>query len=153
MIVLKRDFLHWQGAEIWDLGRVIWCMNCWWCFRRIPYLLVVKWNGFWESIILCPFDETPDGCFNENVLPWRCNKIWSHNWAVSVYFSSGCSQLKISIIECAHPQLQAIQFTEENIWWCCGDESQKNLKDLHFFPGKALSKTFLHSVRQGVNNR
>jgi hypothetical protein len=30
---------------------------------------------------------------------------------------------------------------------------KQNLKDLHFFPGKALSKTFLHSVCQGVNNR
>jgi len=52
----------------------------------------------------------------------------------------------------AHPQFQAIQVTKENIRWWCGDESQTKFGEFAFFPGKALSKRFLHSVGQGVNN-
>jgi hypothetical protein len=77
---------------------------------------------------------------------------YGHIIGLCPYCSSGCFQLKISIIEGAHPQLQAIQFTKENIQWCCGDESQTKFGGFAFFPGKALSKRFLPSVGQGVNN-
>ena len=34
----------------------------------------------------------------------------------------------------------------------CGDESQTKFGGFAFFPGKALSKRFLHNVGQRVNN-
>jgi len=77
---------------------------------------------------------------------------YGHVIGLCPYFSSGCFKLNISIIEGAHPKLQAIEFTKENIWWCCGDESQTKFGGFAFFPGKALSKRFLHSVGHVVNN-
>jgi hypothetical protein len=77
---------------------------------------------------------------------------YGHVVGLCPYFSSGCFKLNISIIEGAHPQLQAIEFPKENIRWCCGDESQTKFGGFAFFPGKALSKRFLHSVGQRVNN-
>jgi hypothetical protein len=56
--------------------------------------------------------------FNDNATKY------GHIIGLFPYFSPGCFQLKISIIEGAHPQLQSIQFTKENIRRCCGDESQ-----------------------------
>ena len=82
--------------------------------------------------------------FNDNATKY------GHIIGLCPYFSSGCSQLKISIIEGAHPQLQPIQFTKENIEWCCGDESQTKFGGFAFFPGKGLSKRLLHSVCQGL---
>jgi hypothetical protein len=77
---------------------------------------------------------------------------YGHVIGLCPYFSSGCFKLNISIIEGAHPKLQAIEFTKENIRWCCGDESQTKFGGFAFFPGKALSKRFLHNVGQRVNN-
>ena len=58
------------------------------------------------------------------------------------YFSSGCFKLNISIIEGAHPKLQAIEFTKENIRWCCGDESQTKFGRFAFFQEKHNQKDF-----------
>jgi hypothetical protein len=67
---------------------------------------------------------------------------YGHIIGLCLYFSSGCSQHKISIIEGAHPQLQAIQFTEEHIWWCCGDKSQTKFEGFAFFQEKHSQKDF-----------
>jgi len=77
---------------------------------------------------------------------------YGHVIGLCPYFSSCCFKLNISIIEGAHPKLHAIEFTKENIRWCCGDESQTKFGGFAFFPGKALSKRFLRNVDQRVNN-
>ena len=46
---------------------------------------------------------------------------YGHVIGLCPYFSSGYFQLNISIIEGAHPELKAMQFTKENIRWCCGE--------------------------------
>jgi hypothetical protein len=58
------------------------------------------------------------------------------------YFSSGYFQLNISIIEGAHPELKAMQFTQENIWWCCGDKSQTKFGGFAFLQEEHSQKDF-----------
>ena len=68
---------------------------------------------------------------------------YGHVIGLCPYFSSGCFKLNISIIEGAHPKLQAIEFTKENIRWCCAVMNHKqNLADLHFFQEKHSQKDF-----------
>ncbi len=50
---------------------------------------------------------------------------YNHIIGLCSYFSYGCSELRISIVEGAHPLLQEMKFTKENTRWCCGDETHK----------------------------
>ena len=65
---------------------------------------------------------------------------YNHIIGLCPYFSNGCSELRILIVEGAHLQLQAMQFTKDNIRWCCGDETQTKFDGFAFVPRKALSK-------------
>jgi len=67
---------------------------------------------------------------------------YGHVIGLCPYFSSGCFQLKISIIEGAQPQLQAKQFTKENISGAVVMNHKQNLGDLHFFQEKHSQKDF-----------
>jgi hypothetical protein len=100
--------------------------------------------SYYAHLMKLPMVVSMKMSFNDNATKY------GHIIRLCPYFSSGCSQLKISIIEGAHPQLQPIQFTKENIEWCCGDESQTKFGGFAFFPGKGLSKRLLHSVCQGL---
>jgi len=128
MITLKRDCLHGQGRG--DLG---------------------SWKGNLERELSMMFQDVgyhtfllPNEMDFENLsyyahymkllmvvsmkMPFKDYATKNgHIIGLCPYFSSGCLKLNISIIEGAHPQLQAIQFTKENIWWCCGDESQTKI--------------------------
>ena len=61
---------------------------------------------------------------------------YSHIVGLCPYFTPGTVELKISIVEGAHPQLQAMQFTKDNMTWCCGEDSQTKFNAFEFFPGK-----------------
>ncbi len=54
-------------------------------------------------------------------------------------------------VEDAHPQLQAMQFTKENIWWCCGYEKQTKF-DGFAFSGNELSKKLLKNIGLGLSH-
>jgi hypothetical protein len=45
-----------------------------------------------------------------------------------------------------------MQFTRENIQWCCSDESQSTFEGFAFFLAKGLSKRLLPQVGQAVSN-
>lgn len=77
---------------------------------------------------------------------------YSHIVGLCPYFSPGTVELKISIVEGAHPQLQAMQFTKDNMTWCCGEESQTKFNAFAFFPGKKLTKGFIRRHFQDLNN-
>jgi hypothetical protein len=64
---------------------------------------------------------------------------YGHVIGLCPYFSSDCFKLNISIIEGAHPNLQA---TKEHIRWCCGDESQTKFGGFAFFQEKHCQKDF-----------
>ena len=55
-------------------------------------------------------------------------------------------------VEGAHQQLQAMQFTKNNIRWCCGDETQTTFEGFAFFPGKELSKILHKNIGLGLCN-
>ena len=84
--------------------------------------------------------------FNEDAIKYN------HIIRLCPYFSYGCSELIISIVDGAHPQLQALQFTKDNIRWCCGDETQTKIEGFAFFPGKSLSKKLLHKIGLGLHH-
>jgi hypothetical protein len=72
--------------------------------------------------------------FNENATKYR------HVIDICPYMSSSdCSELKISIVDGAHPELKAMQFTRDNIMWCCGDDAQSTFEGFAFF---SWQKTF-----------
>ena len=72
--------------------------------------------------------------FNEDAI--KCN----HIIILCPYFSYGYSELRILIVDGAHLQLQALQFTKDDIRWCCGDETHTKFEGFAFSPGKTLSK-------------
>ena len=41
---------------------------------------------------------------------------------ISPYKSSETSQMEYYIIDGAHPEMKAMYFNKENIYWCCGNE-------------------------------
>jgi hypothetical protein len=63
----------------------------------------------------------------------------SHIIGLCLYFSSGCYEPKLSIVEGAHPQLQAIQLTKDKISGAVVMNHKQTLEDLHF-SGKSILK-------------
>jgi len=85
--------------------------------------------------------------FNDNAT------IYRHVIGICPYVSSSeSSELKFSVVDGAHSELKAMQFTRENIQWCCGDESQSTFEGFAFFPAKGLSKRLLPQVGEAVSN-
>ena len=72
-----------------------------------------------------------------------------HNHIIILYphFFYGCSELRISIVEGAHPLIQAMQFTKEILTWCCCDETQTKFEGFAFFPGKSI---FTEIIKNGL---
>ena len=63
------------------------------------------------------------------------------------YFSYGCSKLRILIVEGAHLQLQAMQFTKDN-----GDETQRQFEGFAYvFPQKSTIKEITKQIGLGLH--
>ena len=110
------DLGSWKGNLVCELSMV---------FQDVGYHTFLLPNemdfenlSFYAHLMKLPMVGSMKISFNDDATKY------GHIIGLCPYFSSGRSQLKISIIEGAHPQLQEIQFTKDNIWWCCGDESQ-----------------------------
>jgi hypothetical protein len=91
--------------------------------------------SYYAHLMKLPMFVSMKMSFNDNATKY------GHIIGLCPYFSSGCFQLKISIIEGAHSQHQATEFTKENIWWCCGDASQRKFGGFVFSSRKALSSS------------
>ena len=103
--------------------------------------------SYYTHLMKLPILVSVQMSFNENATKYR------HVIGICPYMSSSdCSELKISIVDGAHPELKAMQFTRDNIRWCCGDDTQSTFEGFAFFPGKRLSKRLLHQVGQGLRN-
>ena len=103
--------------------------------------------SYYTHLMKLPILVSVQMSFNENATKYR------HVIGICPYMSSSdCSELKISIVDGAHPELKAMQFTRDNIRWCCGDDTQSTFEGFAFFPGKRLSKRLLRQVGQGVRN-
>ena len=140
----RGDLGSWKGNLVRELSMV---------FQDVGYHTFLLPNemdfenlSYYAHLMKLPMVVSMKMSFNDDATKY------GHVIGLCPYFSSGCFKLNISIIEGAHPKLQAIEFTKENIRWCCGDESQTKFGGFAFFPGKALSKRFLHNVGQRVNN-
>ena len=144
LLTRRGDLGSWKGNLVRELSMV---------FQDVGYHTFLLPNemdfenlSYYAHLMKLPMVVSMKMSFNDDATKY------GHVIGLCPYFSSGCFKLNISIIEGAHPKLQAIEFTKENIWWCCGDESQTKFGGFAFFPGKALSKRFLHNVGQRVNN-
>jgi hypothetical protein len=103
--------------------------------------------AYYTHLMKLPILVSVQMSFNENATKY------GHVIGICPYMSSSdCSELKISIVDGAHPELKAMQFTRDNIRWCCGDDTQSTFEGFAFFPGKRLSKRLLRQVGQGVRN-
>ena len=102
--------------------------------------------AYYTHLIKLPMFISMKMAFNENAIKY------GHIIGLCPYFSPGNSEIRMSIVEGAHPQLQQIQFTKENIRWCCGNETQTKFYGFAFFPGKHLSKVLLHKIGQDVQS-
>jgi hypothetical protein len=98
----------------------------------------------YAQLIKLPMFISMKMAFNENVIKY------GHIIGLCPYFFPGDSEIRMSIVEGAHPQLQQMKLTKDNIRWCCGDETQTKFYGFAFFPGKHLSKMLLHKIGQGV---
>ena len=56
-----------------------------------------------------------------------CSVPYEHVIVISPVISSETSQLEYHIIDGAHPELNAMNFSKENMDWCCGKECGKVL--------------------------
>ena len=103
--------------------------------------------SYYTHLMKLPILVSAQMSFNENATKYR------HVIGICPYMSSSdCSELKISIVDGAHPKLKAMQFTRENIQWCCGDKSQSTFDGFAFFPAKGLPKRLLPQVGHAVTN-
>ena len=102
--------------------------------------------AYYAHLIKLPMFISMKMAFNENAIKY------GHIIGLCPYFSPGNSEIRMSIVEGAHPQLQQMKFTKENIRWCCGNETQTKFYGFAFFPGKHLSKVLLHKIGQDVQS-
>ena len=65
---------------------------------------------------------------------------YNHMIRLFPYLSYGCSELRILIVGGAHLQLQLMQFTNENIKWCCGDETPTKFEGFALFLESAIKE-------------
>ena len=77
------------------------------------------WIQYSHSIIDFKLFQVADFCYgigDSNV--GTCN----HVIGISPFISSKKSQVEYRIIGGAHPELKAMNFSQENMDWCCGKE-------------------------------
>jgi hypothetical protein len=82
--------------------------------------------------------------FNDNATKY------GHIIGLCPFFSSGCFQLKISIIEGAQPQLQAIQFTWKTFGGAVVMNHKQNFGDLNIFQEKHSQNDFSTVLAKGL---